>query len=707
VAAAAALLPTAAHASDLTGRAIFSYQDFGTTAGLESDAFRRTYELRLERHVVNPLRLRLTLRADHDDGDSDAGRGRLSRSFRRFQPNAELFYNLDKLDLQGSWYLVRQTAFAEGAGEREQRLDRLAGRASWRPDGLPTLTLLSERRGTFDAAAEVDRTESLLQGSLDYVFRDLTVSASSRRTTLDDGELAFARESLQNQGTLSYDHSFFGGRLTTALNASVLDTRIDERAAEGAISVPTPVTITRAAHARDDTPLDDVDRPPVALPALIDGALDRGAGVFIGPGGDSYQNLSLDLARPSEVDTVRVVVRDRSGLEVPSGGGLAWDAYQSPDGVRWTPLPTGAATAFVTGLSAYEVRFPVTTSRYFKVVNPATSTVDSEVTEVQAFLHAAFGAGETRRTDVRIGNGIASVTAQPTTAVTLSYYGLFNGLRQTSDVRPELTSDTVDQTVSLGFDPHRLLGFIARYQDRRLTQSDGFRQDFLAYTGIVRVGLAGVLDETVEAIRTEEDNGGRASTTDTLSFRTYARPYPSWNVSVDAGLQRQRFAGPGIDIDRRHFNAVSSSQLTRRLKLSLSVTLQNSDYDAGLLPGLVPEGLPVGDDRRWTVELFYRSGPQLAVAARLGHAKAAQVSGTVQNYHLDWYPFPGGAVRLGGSYTQDIDAIGQRQVRRLSLVPSWTLNRRVIVNLNYATVDQEGDAVAGTRSFYTTVTLIL
>jgi len=304
-----------AAAADLSGRAILSYQDFEAET-LSSDSFFRSYDLRFERRPIDPLRFRIGIRADQRDGSVDAGAGPTGQDFSQLQPNAELLYALSTFQLQGNYDRIRSRVLVDAGPERERFLERWTGQLSWRPEGLPGLSLQSERRNVQDLSAQIDRIETLFQGTLDYRFKGLMASAITRRQDLDDERAVFARKSRQNEGLLGYDSSLAGGRVSASASLLVSNTHLDEQARAGAVSVPTPVPITRALFAVDDTPGESRDQPPSPVPALIDGNLERGTGLQFGPDGASYQNLSLDLGRPQTLDAFRLHVRDVEGKVV-------------------------------------------------------------------------------------------------------------------------------------------------------------------------------------------------------------------------------------------------------------------------------------------------------------------------------------------------------------------------------------------------------
>jgi hypothetical protein len=79
----------------------------------------------------------------------------------------------------------------------------------------------------------------------------------------------------------------------------------------------------------------------------------------------------------------------------------------------------------------------------------------------------------------------------------------------------------------------------------------------------------------------------------------------------------------------------------------------------------------------------------------------------LQRYHVDWFPFRGGAVALSGIYDQDVDSVGQRTARRAIFTPAWTVNRHLILSVNYTFIDVSGRGGTRTKAFQALATLTL
>jgi hypothetical protein len=464
------------------------------------------------------------------------------------------------------------------------------------------------------------------------------------------------------------------------------------------VSVPVRVLIGRALYARDDTPLDGRDSPLADAPALADGDFQKPAGVPLGPDGTSYQNLAVDMGRLVSLDMFRVYVRDAGGAPVRSPGFVRFDAYRSDDGLTWIPLPGGARSSFDAALSAYVVDFASTGARFLKVVSFGTNVLDTQVTEIEVFQRQTFGAGEVKRTDIRLVSGSATASGKPVEWLTLGYYGLLNANSQTSTTRPEVSTNDSDQIATVQIDPLKTASLTARYERRVSSQTDGFSQSLDAVSAIAHYFPLRTLDATVEFQRSDQDLAGRTSTSNALRAHLYLRLLRSLDFSLDGGVAREVQSSDDHPASRANVTAVTYAQLTDALKVTANVSYQKTTYDGG-----TPDGagngllLPESKDVRYWAEAYYRTGPQLALTARLGYASSDVFSGLTQGYRVDWRPFGQGAVSIGTIYEEDLDSVSDRRFRRIQILPRWILNRSATLDLNYTIVNSYVGLAGGER----------
>jgi hypothetical protein len=709
--AGAWLVPGALYAQqDISGDAIISYQLFGTDQ-LDSSGVHQIYDLRWQRAVTDPLRLRLSFRGEGNNGSTNLGLATTHTTFWQLQPSGEINYVLPNLQFRGTYdYFDTRSSVAANMNEDRRNLGRGTASLNWVPEDLPALTLQGENRNQKDDLAGLDQTDRLALQSLTLTRRTFLLGETAIYQTLDLNNTGFSRVTSGVQGQGEYQNTFFDGRLSANALVQGGVQRIEDRATRQS-SVPTQVAITGASVSHDDTPADSRDVPPLFAPRLNDGNLATSAGVSIGPDGMSFQNLFLDVSRVVGLDQFRVYVRDSSGNQVKTGGLVEWTVYTSINNLDWTPVPGRNSTVFVTTLSAYDVTFPMATSRYFKLVSFGTNSIETLVTEVQAFFHTAFAAGETDRTDLKILTATATITGQVTRWLTLSYYGLLNDYHTSPTGKPEYGSLDQDQVVTLEAKPTEKTDATLRYEYRRSETGTSNAELLSTYWATLQYAFTPRWNATVEASRVTQTDD-QDITTDTLRLHQYARLYDSLDLYVDGGIAKQTYTRTQVEANQVFATAYSYAQLTRSWRLNLSANYQRTEFSG---TGAIGQfGLLETRDSRYYVELYYRPSTKVLLSGRVGYVSGTAVSGTTKEYRVEWYPFAGGTIGLGTIYDEDIETDGfERRFRRVQVLPHWEINRHMSLDLNYSyltlgsSVSRQQSSQTHARQFYATLILLL
>lgn len=700
LALAAVLLALPASAQEITGRALVSYQQYqlgnATTSGL-----RQTYDLRLERAFTMTSLVRLFLRGDDFRGTAQFAAAPQQSRTRQIQPMAELIVNTTNLHAQfrGEILDIRGRL---GQIESSRRIDRNFGQLMWQPDGLPSITLQGQRNATADSAARVDLTDENALASAAYSWRDLHVTAGERYLRSSDPFAGFDRKLTTHEASLAYVTTRFDGKLTVTAEGNAQLSQIHERSVGGS-AIPTQVIVARALYGVDDTPADGRDHPLAPAPLLTDDNLNAGAGISLGPEAVSFQNLALDLGRIDRVDEIRVLVRDSGGNPLRNGGGpVTWDAYTSQDGLTWTPLV--AQTTFSAPLSLYSVRFDLTNSRWFKVVNFGVNAEQAAVTEVQAFFHAGIVPGGERSSTQNFYVATAGITLQPVKRFRVSYNGTYSSSRQEFSNRPADDSRDLENLLDLQFDLRSTMAVRAQLLRRDARTFTGNDNGADGITAFFDWNPTRQWRNSLEVSRQRQVIEGNAFTISTRALHSSAFVLKSLYLGLDGGTQTQTLDADGSVAERTFVSLNGNVQLAPTLRLLLNGTLQrnvteSSDPATQLLG-------PVRDNRL-SAEFIWRPGRPLTLGARYGHVAGPSLSGFTQRYHVEWYPFADGTVSLGGAYDQDIDPVINRRATRMVLNPRWVMNRYAIFDINYTAVSSTVSSFQNRQhQLFATLTLI-
>jgi len=695
------LLSVSTFAGDLSGRALVSYESRDTDL-LTTNGVRQQYDLRLYKAFTLTSVMRLYCRIDDFNGQNDYKAFAQDNRSRQIQPVAEFLLNNDTLqaNARSEWLNLRSTF---GDTKSTRTIQRTFGQLTWQPDALPIVHLLATRNATLDHNARIDLTEDNALASLQYHWRGMQATAEQRYFRSTDPDAGYDRTTSTHAANLTWASTHFHDKLDFAAAGDMQLTTLQESAVRGSTtSVPTPVAISRALWAIDDTPLDSRDHPPVPYPGLADANLNTSTGLSLGPEGASFQNLVIDLGRVDRADEIRIVVRDAAGNPLQHGGGaVTWDLYTSDDGSLWRALTS--QTTFNSPLSLYSVTFALTPGRWFKVVNFGVNADPAFMTEVQAYYHTTLTPGNARNGTQNTYSATTTMNWQARKTVLLGYTGTYTALHEQFTNLPRNTTSDLEHVVTGQWDLPRhfsLRGQLLRRSAKTFTgRSDALTDvaEYLDYNPTRQLKITfelGQQDETVQ---------NSAFTIDTRAVHITAFVIRSVVLTTDVGMQTQTIANGGGTADRRYVNLTGNVQLLPKLRMLLNGSLQRTQTDS---TDPAVELLGAQRDDRISSEFIWRGGRQLTLSARYGWAAGQAISGFTQRYHVEWYPFGDGTLSLGGAYDQDVDPTVNRRARRVLFNPRWTMNRFVMFDLNYTSITTTlASNAVRQRMLYATMTL--
>jgi hypothetical protein len=222
-----------------------------------------------------------------------------------------------------------------------------------------------------------DTREILLLAGTGYTTQRSSIAYSfSRRNSENRID---HRKQIDYQHSLRLNHSQNVSKDAVRISAGYrLDYRQQSDIAPATGSLPREIPELLGLYSNDATPdLSTLD----TIPSLVDGILTQSTSppIDIGNGNINW-NLGVDLGFTRSVNRVYVYT------DVPSGNGVRWQVYKSPDNIVWNQVAS-ATSRYSVGFSRYEISFPEDTTRHIKVVNSGLNEVASVfVTEIEALI---------------------------------------------------------------------------------------------------------------------------------------------------------------------------------------------------------------------------------------------------------------------------------------------------------------------------------
>jgi hypothetical protein len=576
------------------------------------------------------------------------------------------------------------------------------GILGWKPEELPSLDLLIQRRNTFDEKRTFqDITQDYFSLTSRYVYKTIDLRYTGSYTDLKDKITNIETEDMLHTGRATYSDSFFNKRVyvNTSYYITYDRTTISLKGAGGG-EVKFPIFPFAGLFLISNTP------NLVTLPAnagLIDGDVNTGTGINIGvppPAGNDPRNIGLDLLNPTEVNDLLLWV-DR---DLPSGISdyFSWDVYTSPDNLNWTkitPVPIQPAP-FGPFQNSFEIRFPNVTTRYIKVVtNPLTVAAAALVptftnpdrifvTELQAFLarpsSAVIGTGK-ERTVTTLSHILQTEAKARIFDIPSLYYDFSYFLtRSQTDGSAQLTW-ILSNGLSLNHTLSKVFSVAARVAREDGAQENRRAASYVYNASIMATPLRTLRHSLAYAGR-NNDIDGKTSNTNSVYLNNSAELYKGIDINLGGGYDWQK-RETGERVQNTTVNCGVSIIPNSRTTLTVNYSGTNTHTSGGEKPGFSTFS------RIGEVALSYNPFDTLRLYASVG---VSSLSGArtdfLQNYAINWSPFPEGNLQFNISYNEDHRSADNFKERSFTPSVRWKITRKTFLDLSYLMIKTSSNA---------------
>lgn len=689
-------LPGIASGDSLRGKLDFDYNmsevtsrdNSGITTKTESSSFTQRYRIFLNKSIFPRLVLNAGGLFERVDGESESGSLETDFTTTTIQPDVRL--------------TLATPLYKAGVGYRRREEERKSSLSSpttdvneiynatlaWSPVDYPEWRITYSRSNLYDKARAIqDSTtdRALLTVRYEYGGLDLRYQPSYTDTTDRIGNLEI--ESISQNARASYSGSFFRERISLSANYEITRTETEVVDRGGAGEVSFPLFPLLGLSVIDDTP-DEGALDPNA--ALIDGNLTAGAGLNLGlppPSGDTRpRNMGLDFVNVSEVNTLFVWIDRELPPEIADA--YSWDIYTSANNQNWTLLTTVFPSPFGPFQDRFEIRFPNVTARYIKVATrPLAVTVprasefpDVFVTELQATLRrpAAEVRGETEQTRQ---NGSMDLRARLLDHPSL-YYEFSFSVSDRDD--PPRTTYTLSNGLSISrrfSEKVSVSGRVAREDsDDDITKTEAY-----SYTASLSADPLKTLHHTLLFTGRNEDADGDSRDSYFFYLRNTARLYRGIDVFLNGGFGRSKSGSEG-EQDSYTLNFGAGFVPHETLTLTVNFNGTRTERTGGGRPD------DTAEDRRGDAGLSFRPFQNLYLTASVSRVEKENDKDTLQNYTVNWSPFPSGSLRFNFAFNQTLSKDDDSKTRSIHPSMRWNVTNKIFLDLSYQFVESEASS---------------
>lgn len=691
-------VPTGAMADSLSGNIEWTYTNFankltdstGQSVKTEANNYFQRYSLLVDKTIFPKLKFDLQAIFEKDHQKFKIEDQDLTDSTNtRFRPYARLTLQ-DPLYTAAIGYSLRdetlETSRLPTIKTTQEEYEAILG---WKPVGFPTLDTRYTRTNTYDKDRNfVDNTKDNVLVTSQYSYGGFDLRYFGNYTDTTARVVGLDTTETTNDIRGAYSNSFVNGRLQ--FNASYDYTHATTKATStgqgGTVSLQ--VFPFQGLSVNNDTPA-LVALAPTAT--LIDGNLVASTGVNIGLpnlGGDlRLRNIGLDFFSQTEVNNLLVWV-DRD-LPADIATSFSWDIYTSTDNLTWTFFRTVTPAPFGPFQTRFEIDFPNVTTRYIKVVvRPLQAAVvgsaqypDIFVTELQAFVKQPVSGPSNTLTftsDSQVGNaGLRyRILDIPFLYFDSSYFYL---KKDPSGQETWTLSNGLSINHRLS-DIYTVTGKLAFENGIETNQT----RTAWVYDATLLANFLRTLTSSLVMSGRDEDVGGNKRTNNALFLNNTAQLYRGLDVNLNGGYTVTTEEG---GVDQNVLLLTMGANVVPHPTLTLSLYVSDSWTDR------TPTGAPKISTETRTMDLTASYNPfrTLYLLASLQVTDDTGQGGrkTLQNYGLNWSPFPDGALQFRFAYNENRRPEDRTYERIITPGVIYKINNRSFVDVSYQLIRNE------------------
>ena len=705
-----ALLPTVVCAQGLiqgvSGNLEFNYSFYSSKTKLESGETTKT-----EAVIYNPrftLNLNTiifpTLKLDAGgifEGDLTKTKIEDTRSevtTMKMRPHINLIFDNPLIKASIGYYRRQERTDPKGGENLTLINDDYVANLNWRPEGLPSIETQLIRSNTYDQDKSIrDTMKDYISLASRYNYEGLELRYWGSYDNVKNHIVELETTTLANYGRGSYSNSFFDRRvsLSTTYEITRQETKITAQGIGGEID--SQVFPISGLSSIDNTPLDD---PLLPNPALIDGNLVVSAGLDIGRppiGGDvSERNMGFDFLIPTEVNKILVWV-DRE-LPPDIANSFEWRVYVSSDNLIWTFADAVFSAPFGPFENRFEIKFSGVTARYIKVVTTPLSAIvpgssafpNIFVTEIQSFTTRPVSEVEDQEATRTTHNYTLDIRSR-----ILDFPSLFHELNYI-DFRQEPDGTlrfTLSNALSLGHRFSQIFSGRARVAYEYGEEEKEKRTAYVYYTSIDATPVNTLRDSLVFSGRFE-DIGGKSDNNNSIFLYNTAQLYKGLDVNLNLGYSFSK-RDTGEKINDGRINLLTNIAPHPSMNINFDYSYTNTRQSGSDKPSSSTY------TQRGSLTMSYTPFRTLFL---LGSVEVVAEKGEkrliIQEYGINWSPFPDGALRFSIAYNENYNTIDHQKERIFTPSIRYDITKKSYINVSYNMVRSRSDTQKLDSNFF-------
>ncbi len=566
---------------------------------------------------------------------------------------------------------------------------------STKSDKYPKVQLRYNEDRNYDhlAVRETDSKTTNFFGTTDYTYRFLNFNYEYKNNVSDDYVTESITETDSHHGRVDFRKSFWKNRIATSGSYSITNTKTETKTTEQGVKVAEKKTAYNGLHAQDTTP---VLSTLAFTPALIDG----NAAINIGGIGNTDQNIGLDLNFAEDVELIYLYTEERNF--VPTA--FKWSVYSSTDNNTWTLITSNANFEYNTNENRFEISFPKTKARYFKIVNTSNDSNNNlYVNKIEAYNYKTYSTFSTSETEQTTQTTQANLRYKPTDWLSFTY-DFTNDERKTEpdQEKTELESEktkrlTHNMNCRVERELHKYITAWAQHGRRMEYDSEAEDKTTDTYLLHFLSSPLPTLDTDLSLNHTvSKEEGETQSKNSSALLHISAKLRKGADLNVDANITRSKNLVSQSETTTKSINSDLRLELTRMLTAEIEYDTNWTETQHSQQSEI--DGDTTGRTSSARVILYWRPSHDFYFRGSydIDRDEKSGEETTRQQYNMNWLMTEKMQLDMGYTLNRD-DTVSSTYSADLS----WNLSRVFTLRFGYDWSHQKEDMAETTQTFIT------
>jgi hypothetical protein len=555
----------------------------------------------------------------------------------------------------------------------------------WRPEGLPLIDMQVRRRDLYDSEkAFLDAKEDLITLNSKYQYQGLRLDYYGTYLHRRDDLIDLDVTQYTHSGRASYANSFFNNRVSLSTNYNILYQETETKTT-GKGFVTTQAFPNGGLSRIDDT----LPPTPVTLdpnPNLIDGNTTASAGIDLVSNVPLVRRqIGLDFLNPTEVNQLLIWVDREITSTIASS--FTWDVFISEDNSVWTHWAGPMAGTFGPFQNRFEINFPnvIPPRRYIKVVT--TPLLRGPLVPPNIFVTELQAVRQTPAADVKgkfsttTHNYDLDVKTMILDNPSLFYevYYFFNRQEPSGQQRYDLIN-----SLNANHRFNEVFSGRAKVGIENGKELDKKRLAYI-YDAAVTADPLRTLHHSLVFNGREEEFGGKPNNNNSIILYNTAQLYKGIDVNLNGGVT---FTKQETGEKERDFLINFQTNIVPHRTMTMGLNYSNiiSRRTGG------DQGSSSTYTQTLDFNLSYNPFRTLNLIAFLQYLnEKGQKDRILQNYSINWSPFPDGALQFYIAYNENYRTEDHLVERIFQPTIRYNLSKRSYIDLTYQLTRSKSD----------------